>query len=321
MRLQLLDLDGIGLAQPQLTRRCAPFVHDLRAWGPRLRLSCRSASFRQFESALAQSLGETASESPAITFFGSGDFHHVSLAIVRRLQTPCNLLVLDKHPDWMRGIPVLHCGTWLYHAARLPQVQRIFHVGGELDFDNPYRVLAPWPELVGQKIKVIPAVRRFTKGKWSTIAHDALRPQPNAMATLQRVRTLIENDRADLARWPLYVSFDKDVLTATDAIVNWDSGLLTSPEAEAVLRAFYEAAGGKLIGMDVVGDWSPVFVRGLYRKMLHWTEHPSLKIDSLEAATKNEAFNLRLVEFLASLGEPALQPSVSQRDCLSESTA
>jgi hypothetical protein len=302
MHLQLLDLDGIGRQQRELVRQCTPRVHDLRVWGPRFRLSCRHARFRKFETALTRLLGEVPPESPPLTFYGSGDYHHVTLALIRRIQTPFNLLVLDKHPDWMRGIPVLHCGTWLYHAARLPNLRHIFHVGGELDFDNAYRFLAPWPELAAGKIKVFPAVRQFRKGRWARIANEPLRPQPNEMATAHRVRTLIGKDREVLARWPLYISFDKDVLTAGEAIVNWDSGFLTTPEVEAVLHVFREAAGGNLIGMDVVGDWSPVRVQGLYRKVLHWTEHPSLTVDPAEAAATNESFNLRLVEFVDSLG-------------------
>jgi hypothetical protein len=305
VQLQLIDLDGIGRAQPELMRRCATRVHDFRAWGPQLRLSCRFGTYRRFEAALAQSIESARSDSPALTFYGSGDFHHISLALVRRILTPFNLLVIDKHPDWMRGVPVMHCGTWLYHAARPPHVRGIFHVGGELDFDNAYRLLAPWPDLAEGKIKVLPATRRFNKGKWSSVRHEPLRSRPNELATVERVRGLLNNDRDDLARWPLYVSLDKDVLTASEAIVNWDSGLLTTPEVEAVLQAFHEAAGGNLAGMDVVGDWSPVHVQGLFRRALHWTEHQSLIIDPAEAAAKNESLNLHLGQFMAALGKSA----------------
>src|SRR5262249_54857056 len=140
-----------------------PQVTPLREWGPRVRLACRFGVFRRFEQELATRLASEAAPakkgtgplesqvpspfSPAVTLYGSGDFHHVSLALVRRLKEPCNLLVLDNHPDWMRAVPLLHCGTWLYHAARLPQVRRVFHAGGDVDFDNAYRRLAPWPEL------------------------------------------------------------------------------------------------------------------------------------------------------------------------------
>src|SRR5262249_35571478 len=101
------------------------------------------------------------SRDPAVTLYGSGDFHHVTLALLARVDRPFNLLVLDNHPDWMRAIPFLHCGTWLRHALRLPNLRRVFHCGGETDFDNGYRRLAPWAEIASGRVVVLPARRRF----------------------------------------------------------------------------------------------------------------------------------------------------------------
>src|SRR5207245_605996 len=95
-----------------------------------------------------------------------------------------------------------------------------------------------------------------------------------------------------LARWPLYVSLDKDVMTAEDAVVNWDSGRLRLAEVTAVLAAFAAAARGDVVGVDVTGDWSPVRLGGTLRRALHWTEHPALAVDPAEAARVNERSNL-----------------------------
>jgi hypothetical protein len=193
----------------------------------------------------------------------------------------------------------LHCGTWLYHAARLPHVRRIFHVGGELDFDNAYRWLAPWGDLVGGKITVVPAVRRFRGRRWSRIDHRQLRELPDEPAGRERVEQLLSPFRFELRSLPLYVSLDKDVMNAGEATVNWDSGFLAAAEVLDILGAFLDAAGGELAGMDVLGDWSPVHVRGLLRRALHWTEHPRLSVDAEKATALNERFNLALVEALA----------------------
>jgi hypothetical protein len=230
---------------------------------------------------------------------GSGDFHHVTLALLARITTPINLLVIDNHPDWMRGLPLLHCGTWLYHAARLPQVQRIFHAGGDVDFDNHYRWLAPWPDLRSRKIVVLPAVRRFTRGKWSGVPTDCLRS--NGSVTRAHLDVLLAPHRAELVCRPLYISVDKDVLTSADATVNWDSGHLRLDEMMTVLEAFLEAADGECAGMDTVGDWSAVTVQGVFRKMLHWTEHLRLDIDPHHAARRNEFVNRRLADIAQNL--------------------
>jgi len=298
MRIRILDLDGGITEQTSLKSRYPVVEHNVRSWGPQVRMACRFGMFARFERALGECLGADEGAKPEITLLGSGDFHHVSLALVRRIQQPFNLLVVDKHPDWMRGIPFLHCGTWLYHAARLPLVRRIFHVGGDLDFDNTFRWLAPWPLLRSGKITVWPALRSFERGKWLEIPNQPVRPQADTWTSPERLEELLHPLRADLARWPLYVSLDKDVMSQADAVVNWDSGHLALPEVEMILEAFLEAARDKLVGMDIVGDWSPVCLRGILRHFLHFTEHPSLAVDAETATAKNMRTNLLLLQSL-----------------------
>jgi arginase family enzyme len=294
MQVRIVDLDGSISAQSRLVVASSAEVVPLADWGPRLRLACSFGRFRRFEQVLARCLAD---DEPAVTFCGSGDFHHVSLALVRRLRTPFNLLVVDKHPDWMRSIPFLHCGTWLRHAARLPLLRRVYHVGGELDFDNAWRWLAPRDELVRGKITVFPATRRFTRGPWRRVRNVPIR-EGGEPATRARVDELLRPFAPGLAHWPLYVSLDKDVMTTADAVVNWDSGELRLAEVTAVLEAFVAAAGGEVIGMDVVGDWSPVRLGGTIRRLLHWTEHPALAVAPAEAARTNERTNLALLQSL-----------------------
>jgi hypothetical protein len=298
MQTRILDLDDSLVRQQVLVRRSHAEVLPLRDWGPSLRLACAHRSFRRFEDRLARLLGCASDSQPFLNFPGSGDFHHVSLALLRRLRRPCNLLVIDNHPDWMRGIPFLHCGTWLYHAAQLPAVERIFHVGGDVDFDNAYRGLAPWPMLRCGKIVVAPARRYFRGQRWAKIEHRPLRRRADEAMRRDFLEDWLTPFRAELAARPLYISLDKDVLTASEAVVNWDSGHLTTPEVLEVLEAFVSAAEGEFAGMDVVGDWSPVCLRGFFRRLLHWTEHPPLRIHAEEATRRNEALNLRLLDDL-----------------------
>jgi hypothetical protein len=296
MYLRILDLDGSLPLQQQLVARCRPSIFSAREWGPSIRLACSFGRFRRFERKLAALFGSTNDAQPAITFYGSGDFHHVSLALVRRLATPINLLVLDNHPDWMRGVPFLHCGTWLYHAARLPGVQRIFHVGGEVDFDNYYQWMAPWRLLHSGKIVVFPAVRRFQRGAWSTVWNEPVRSGPETPVCRARIEQLLDRFRAELASRPLYISVDKDVMGQKEAVVNWDSGRLTLAEVGDVLDVFITAAQGNLAGLDCAGDWSPVRLRGWLRHLMHWTEHPSLTVDAQDATRQNEQTNLTLLK-------------------------
>jgi hypothetical protein len=296
MEIRVFDLDGSVVSQGDFVARFGPTICPCKDWGPYVRMACSLARFRRFVSELAQRLGSGADDSPQATLYGSGDFHHVSLALLRRQKQPFNLLVLDNHPDWMRGVPFLHCGTWLNHASRLPLVQHIFHVGGDVDFDNYYRWLAPWRLLRDRKIIVVPALRRYQFGPWATIHHQPLRQERGEPCGRHRLDDLILPFRASLRKWPLYISVDKDVLTHDEAVVNWDSGHLTLAEVEGIIRCFIQSANGHLAGMDVLGDWSPVEVRGLFRRALHLTEHPPLTVDSAEAARRNDRINRVLVD-------------------------
>jgi hypothetical protein len=297
MQPRILDLDGSLVQQPQLVARCRRRIFAAPEWGPSIRLACSFARFRRFERHLTALLRETG-EKPAVTFYGSGDFHHVSLALVRRLTTPVNLLVLDNHPDWMWGVPFMHCGTWLYHAARLPHVKRVFHVGGNVDFDNYYQWMAPWHLLRGGKIVVFPGIRRFQRRSWAAVPNEPVRSGPETPARREQMDELLAPFRDELASRPLYISLDKDVLQEKEAVVNWDSGHLTLAEICDLLHAFRDAASGKVAGVDIVGDWSPVRLRGWLRHVMHWTEHPTLTIDADDAACRNEQTNLALLQAL-----------------------
>ena len=183
LRIRILDLDGSLSPQAGLFADAAAGWVSARDWGPRIRLACDFGSFDRFRGWLddAMPAGE-----PAVTFYGSGDFHHVTLALLARIRQPFNLLVLDKHPDWMRGIPFLHCGTWLRHALRSPYLRRAFLCGGETDFDNAYRWLAPWPEIAAGRVVVFPARRRFAGRGWAGVRlHPLLSEGVSPADTLQ----------------------------------------------------------------------------------------------------------------------------------------
>jgi hypothetical protein len=298
MRMRVIDLDGSITAQDRVLRTFEPEVHELRRWGPRLRLGCRWKRFYRFERRLDRDLGARDCLDPCITLLGSGDFHHVTLALLRRLRQPFNLLVLDKHPDWLRGLPMLHCGGWLNHAAKLPNVRRIFHLGGDKDFDNACRWLAPTKLLESGKIVTLPAVRAFETGFWRGLPHQPLRPHFDRTIDRDRLEELLWPYLEELDRLPLYISLDKDVMWMPESLTNWDSGQLDLSEVQEILQFFLKAAGNDLIGMDIVGDWSRVATQGLVRRFLHRFAHPAQRIDAEQARLCNERTNLMLLRFL-----------------------
>src|SRR5208283_3526905 len=104
--------------------------------------------------------------------------------------------------------------------------------------------------------------------------------------------------RAELNRLPLYISIDKDVLSADDAAVNWDSGLLRLPDAVTILDSFLSAAEGRLAGADVLGDWSPIELGHWLNRLCDRLDHPSPVHDLDEAAQRNRAANTVILRVL-----------------------
>lgn len=291
--VRVLDLDGGVMLQSELLSQTSAAVIPAREWGPEIRLACSFGVFDRFERWLDES---PLRSGPRVTLYGSGDFHHVTLALLRRIKRPFNLLVLDKHPDWMRGIPFLHCGTWLRHALSLPNLNRVFHCGGDLDFDNAYRWLAPWADIQSGRVVVLPARRRFVRGRWSGLKVQPLLVEGASLADM--LDAVLATLRGELARIPLYVSIDKDALTADEAAVNWDSGFLRLSDASAVVAAFLSAAGGRLAGADLLGDWSPIELSHGLNRFCHRLDHPSPVHQPDEAARINQRANEALLRAL-----------------------
>jgi hypothetical protein len=294
MKLRVIDLDGGVVGQGALWEHHRADVVPMTDWGPAIRICCSFGAYRRFEAALAERGG--AAEGPAITFCGSGDFHHVTLALLRQVPEPFHLLVLDKHPDWMRGAPLLHCGTWVAHALELPRLRGILHLGAALDLENWLYRFAPWGHLIEGRVRLVPAVHRLTRGRWRSVSREPLRAAADRPMTADRLEDLCGTLRDGLDGLPLYVSIDKDVLRSSDAAVNWDSGHLELDEVQRLLTGLIAAAQGRLIGMDVVGDWSCPRLRGVMRKVLNRTEHPRLEVDPEAAAALNGRTNRALIE-------------------------
>lgn len=290
MGLRVIDLDGSLTSQSTVWNHC-PQLISASDWGPKIRISCSNKRFQDFERVLADRIGSLVDPEPQVSLYGSGDFHHVTLALLRRLTTPFNLFIIDKHPDWMVGMPFLHCGTWVSHALQLPGLQNVFHLGGDLDFDNSFRWLAPWKALRSRKVTVFPAINKYRRGAWRNVPNHALRPDPATPLTASRLRSLLEPHGNELAHWPLYITLDKDVLQEEFAAVNWDSGRLNLTEVRTILEIAGDMAGGRLAGMDILGDWSPVRVDGFFRTFWHLTEHPNQTIDPGDANRRNEKTN------------------------------
>jgi arginase family enzyme len=304
MRTALLHLDGALTGQRELAQsvwgRGGRGI-DLRHLGPALRLWSRPRALQRFRARVASDL--PASGGATLVFSGSGDFHHITPTLLDRAceaadHPPVTVLHFDNHPDWVRFANGVHCGSWVGRAARLPNVARVVTVGVcSADIDRPEGKGADLDLLNEERVELY--AYRAPRGAQSVSLAGREWPTIEAMgepAFLDFLPTRIPTAA-------VYLTIDKDVLQAADAGTNWDQGRTSL----AFLKAMVARIGAhhRIIGADVVGDWSPaVYGGGPLASLLKrgealldqpWSRPPAA------VQAMNQAANLELLDLLADL--------------------
>jgi arginase family enzyme len=217
----------------------------LAKWQEAIRFGCSQRKLEEFASVLQPVLRD--GQRPV--FLGSGDFHHISLLLVRQAvaRQPCRVIVFDNHPDNMRFPFGVHCGSWVSHVASLPGVTHVDVVGiTSLDvsaahlWENRLRPL--WSDRLTYwclNTSIVWA-RRFG-------LDSAFRVFDSADALIEAFDLMVRRSPS-----PTYLSIDKDVLHPDVVRTNWDQGALL----EAHLIAALGALMPELVGMDVTGEVS-----------------------------------------------------------------
>lgn len=247
----VLDLDGSlrGLAEAQAL--------PLGDWQEDIRFGCGAAVWKRFE----RHLEERLPRHHGTVFLGSGDYHHLSHLLLKRLGPagPFDLVVLDNHPDNMRFPFGIHCGSWVRHAADLPWIRTIHVVGICSDDVGPGHA---WENYL------LPLYRG--RVRYWTIGVDT--GWAGAVGLGKAFRSfagggeLIDAFVAAQAgeSIPVYLSIDKDVLAPEVARTNWDQGQLELNEVGRVI----ESLAGRLVGSDITGEVSIHHYRTPWKRWL-----------------------------------------------------
>lgn len=304
MRAALLHLDDALTPQGRLrqaVRQADGRILDYRDLGPSLRLWSRPPALERLRARLASAL--PASFGPLVVFAGSGDFHHVTPLLVERAlaaagSPPVTVLHFDNHPDWVKFSPGAHCGSWVRWAARLPQVRRVITVGVcSPDIEPPAARHADLEIIQDGRLEVYAyraefAPQAVTVGgrRWPTI--EGMGEAAFADFLPGRIETEA-----------VYVTVDKDLLRADEAGTNWDQGRTSV----AFLKHLIEraTAGRRLIGADVVGDWSRArygggVLAGLLKQGEAVLDQPWRR-PAARLIARNEGVNLALLEHLQAV--------------------
>lgn len=303
MRPVLLQLDDAFARQPALARRVLADGRVLAArdLGPAMRLWSPAATLGELKRRIAASLPATGEAE--VVFAGSGDFHHVTPLLLERAleaeDAPVTVVHFDNHPDWVRHAPGRHCGSWVGRAARLPGVARVVTVGVTSPDIGKARLREGDLALIGEgRLDLFAWTAPDGGGEvmlegrvWPTIAALGEAAFLDMLDATVRTRAI-------------YVTLDKDVLRAADAVTNWDQGQASLDFVIAAIRRLAETR--RVIGADVVGDWSrPVYgggpAAGLLKRGEAMLDQPWGRREPAGAAALNEAVNLRLLDLFEGL--------------------
>ncbi len=256
-------------------------------WQERIRFGCTLSQWRKLAAHLLPQLpGSTGT-----VCLGSGDYHHLSHLLLARLPAvePIEVVVFDNHPDNMRYLFGIHCGSWVYHAAKLPQVAKI-HVIGITSGDVGW--LHAWEN------HLLPLwrgkVEYWSIGVSNAWAHrlglgQAFHAFDTREAMLQALHLgLAESRRA------VYLSIDKDVLDPGEVHTNWDQGCLRVDDLCDVIGLLQ----GRIIGSDITGEISEYRYASRWKRFLSDLDGQSA-VSPVELArwqAQQAAVTLRLIE-------------------------
>jgi hypothetical protein len=277
--LRLINLDGSVTQQLHLLEGGDYEIIPMFKWGTKIRLISSFSQFNKFEMELAIKLNKLSNQSPWITFLGSNDFDHVTLTLLRQIQTRFNLLFFDQHSDWDAFfLTDIMCGSWLYEAFKTTNMLKVFHVGGtEKAFDASGSFLdnieccangiGMQKYIDDGQVICLPATRSFRKNPYLNYQQTVNQPIKISSSVFQdRLFLLLAKYHDELAQFPLFIAIDKDVLNAQENRQIWGAGELSIEDIETVISTFMQLCNYQIAGVSICGDYSP----SKYNSLLHW---------------------------------------------------
>ncbi len=260
---------------------------DLGGWQEAIRFGCTLRRFREAVHAIESRI-------PAdhgTAFLGSGDYHHLSWPLIERKAShgPFEVVVFDNHPDNMRFPWGIHCGSWVRRVAMLPAVMRVRVLGiSSADVGAAHA----WENY-------LTPLRRGKLEYWTVGVDTGWSRRLGLSSAFHGFDTptaLLDRfaDEQCGTRTPVYLTIDKDVLSADVARTNWDQGQLL----ERDLMRGIDALAGRLIGSDITGDVSEYrYASWWKRKLSALDEQPAIDPAQLaEWQAQQHALNQRLLE-------------------------
>jgi arginase family enzyme len=246
----------------------------------------------------------------AVTFIGSGDFHHISSLLIKQFKFPLNVIIFDFHPDWFIFPPRFSCGSWVNTILKEANIQKVILLGpSSSDLNSAGLFSANLSALKNNRLEIYP----YAHGPSSVFLRGV--PENNSLTAEKKLffrkirwRELKNQDLRGFFTQLLgglkikqaYVSIDKDCLKAKYALTNWEEGLFELGELLLLLKIIKENLD--IVGLDITGDYSPANIKGYFKSFLAASDHPGNysakdKPQGLVNSLNQEA-NLKILDLL-----------------------
>lgn len=304
--IRILNFDGAITTQGRLASRYKTEVINLEDIAPRARYWLDGKT----EAEIVKRIRHSAKDS--ITFLGSGDFHHITSLLLDQFDEEFGVIVFDLHPDWDMLTFSLGCGSWVNRSLGKKNILKFILMGVSSRDISTFRIqTGNLNALKNDRAEIYPYSHAPTLSFLRKVPDNlSINSRRNPLFTriywneLKNVN-LVEFFLHVLRRFPLkkvYVSIDKDCLKDEYALTNWEEGRMSLKELLLMLKMIKENLD--IIGLDIVGDYSRPDVKGPFKKIASYLDHPKdIRANTLSPAgvtRLNEETNLRILERLNS---------------------
>lgn len=308
----LLHLDDALIRQPSFLSACEKqgAAHlRMQEEGAAVRLWAKTPAYEALRKKITAFFGTCRKESK-ICFMGSGDFHHVTGALLSATleghPEPVTVIHFDNHPDWVNFKGGVHCGSWINYALAHPAVKKMITLGVcSKDLIRPEWKGANLKPLAQGVHEVFPYAHAPSQVKGNYGAGGGFRQVGNALhwKTIANMGedAFLENLLKRIETTNVYITIDKDVLRHEYAYTNWDQGMMSLP---FVLKAIERiGVSHTVIGADVIGDYSaPRYTGTPWARLLKHGEilidQSTRKPDVTEISKLNASVNETLMHAL-----------------------
>lgn len=277
----ILDSDGSVASAEDIPRR------DLKMFAEKIRYY---ASFRDLTP--VEKIIEKAVEGHRIFFLGSGDFHHLSYLLIKHMPLErLHVVVFDNHSDNMFFPFGIHCGSWVYHASKLPNVSHISVIGISSGDVRGWNLLQNrFPVMRSGKVNYYCLAPVSRLARW--LSGNAMRDITTR--GIQDVQREIMGSNS-----PVYLSIDKDVLSRQTVRTTWDQGKMYEDE----LLLCVQQISPRVEAADIVGDISFHHFRSPLKAMMRRLDgKEEIPSDIAEARRRHWDINRKLLMLLGGTG-------------------